>query len=760
MNRMFLMIFLIVTMIITSFLIVRAESEIIKHIIVEGTRIIEKNAILNKLDTKINEPLSEEKIAEDIKRIYSMGFFSDVFVEKDYLDDGLRLKFIVKEKPYIREIKFSGNKEFSEDDLKTQISTKRFSFMDEKRLNEDIEKIKKQYKEKGFYFIDVKYKIDAYKDRPGDVVVIFDINEGKKVRIDKIVFKGLNKFPPRKIKSVMETKEKWIFSWLTGRGTFKEEEMKNDYERIREFYNNEGYLEAKVIGHRVELNKKKNGLIVEVEIFEGERYTVVDVGVGGDAKDYESELLPKLKLRKNDIYRVSAIRDDIAFISEFMGNKGYAYSNTEPIFDVDEKNHQVKIIYHVTKGKLVYINRIIIEGNTKTRDNVIRRELNIIEGDLYNASKMKQSRNKLNRLGYFEDLNFIPQRIDYEKPEKEDEDLTDILIRLKERPTGFLTFGVGYSSVDQFMGSLQISQNNILGKGQKLTGRLQISNKSQEYDISFLEPWLFDKPIAGGIDVFNVKRKYTDYTKESTGFGLRSGYRISDDWSITGGYRFENAKVTDVKNTASQIIKDQIGKRITSAIYGNLIRDTRNDAFYPTEGSNFTFYLEFAGGLLGGDNEYFKSVVDYAKYFLLPWQHTISVHGQYGVITSYGGKKIPIYERFFLGGMYTLRGFESRSIGPKDPLTGDVLGGDRELFGNIEYIFPLIKEAGVRGVFFFDAGNAYNSKILPTELRYSVGAGIRWYSPMGPLRLEWGKNLNPKDNEKSSKWEFSIGTIF
>lgn len=737
-----------------------ADNEVIKKITIDGVRIIEKTAVLNKLDTRINDFLDEDKISEDIKRIYKMGFFADVYVEKIYEDVGLHIKFIVKEKPYIREIKFKGNKEISEDDLKTQISTKRFSFMDEKKLKDDVEKIIKQYKEKGYYFAEVNYSIDAYKDRPGDIVVTFDIKEGKKVRIDKIVFKGVNKFSSGKLKKVMETKESWIFSWITGSGTYKEDVMKDDYERIKEFYSNEGYLEAKVINHNVYLNKKKNGLIVEIEVYEGEKYTVVDVGVSGDAKEFENELIPLLKLKKNEIYKVSNIRDDISFLVEFMGNKGYAYANTEPLFDVDEKNHTVKITYHVTKGKLVQINRIVIEGNTKTRDNVIRRELNVIEGDLYNASNIKKSRIKLNRLGYFEDLNFVPQRIDYEKPEKEDEDLIDILIKVKERPTGFLTFGVGYSSVDQFLGSLQVSQNNLFGKGQKLSAKLQIGSKTQEYDISFLEPWLFGKPISGGVDVFKVKREYTDYTKESTGFGLKSGYRINDDWSVTGGYRFENAKVTDVAKTAAKTIKDQVGTRITSSIYGNLIRDTRNDAFYPTDGSSFTLYFEFAGGPLGGDNEYVKSVVDYAKYFLLPWQHTISIHGQYGIVEGYGDKKVPIYERFFLGGMYTLRGFESRSIAPKDPVTGDVLGGNRELFGNIEYIFPLIKEAGVRGVLFFDAGNAYNSNIFPTEFRYSVGAGIRWYSPMGPLRLEWGKNLNPKADEKSSKWEFSIGTIF
>lgn len=737
-----------------------ADDEVIREIIIEGTRIIEKSAILNKLDSKVNDILNKEKVSEDVKRIFKMGFFSDVYVEREYKDVGVVLKYVVKEKPYIREIKFIGNKEISEDDLKAVILTKRFSFMDERKLQSDFEKIKKQYQDRGYYFAEVKYQIEPYKDRAGDVIIVFNIKEGQKVKIEKITFKGVNQFSHKKIKSIMETKEKWLFSWITGSGTYKIEELKDDFERIREFYNNEGFIEAKVIGHKVELNEKKNGLIVEIEVYEGEKYTVVEVAVDGDAKEYEKDLLPLLKLKKSNTYKVSAIRDDISFLVEFMGNKGYAYANVEPLFDVDEKNHYVKITYHVTKGKLVHINRIVIEGNTKTRDNVIRRELNVTEGELYNAIKIKQSRNKINRLGFFEELNIIPQRVDYEKPLSEDADMMDMLIKVKERPTGFLTFGVGYSSVDQFLGSLQISQNNLFGKGQKLMGKLQIGTKSQEYDISFLEPWLFGKPVSGGFDIFKIKREYTDYTKESSGFGLKSGYRISDDWSITGGYRFENAKVTDVKNTASQIIKEQVGTKITSSINVNLIRDTRNDAFYPTDGSTFTYYLEVAGGPLGGDNEYVKSVVDYAKYFLLPWQHTISIHGQYGIIEALGGKKLPIYEKFFLGGMYTLRGFESRSIGPKDPKTGDVLGGNREFFGNIEYIFPLIKEAGVRGVFFFDTGNAFDANILPPELRYSVGAGIRWYSPMGPLRLEWGKNLNPKGDEKSSKWEFSIGTIF
>lgn len=737
-----------------------AESQVIKEIIVEGTKIIDKAAILNKLETKVGGIDEPSKVAEDIKRIYKMGFFSDVYVEKLDKEDGILVKFIVKEKPYIREIKFVGAKEISEDDLKALLTTKRFSFLDERKVAGDIEKIKKAYQDKGYYFAEVSYKIEPIKEKPQDMQVIFNITEGEKVRIKKIIFNGLQHFTPKRLKKEMETKEKWFLSWLTGSGTYKVDELKDDFERLKEFYGNEGFIEAKVISHKVYLNEEKDGLIVEINIYEGKRYKVSKVSVEGDAKEYEKDLSQKLKQKAGEIFKRINIRDDMTTIGDFMGDKGYAYANVEPLLNIKEDIGEIELSYYVSKGKLVYLNRIVTEGNTKTRDYVIRREILLSEGDLYNASRIKKSRDRVNRLGFFEDVGFIPQRVMYEKPESDDTDLMDLLVRVKERPTGYLTFGVGYSSVDQFMGTLQISQNNLFGRGQKLSAAVQASSKSQTYSISFFEPYLFGYNVSGGIDLFKTIREYTDYTKKSEGFGLRSGYRINEDWTVSGGYRYEVATVSNVSDYASQLIKDQVGIKQTSSINAGITRDTRNDAFYPTDGSYFNYYLELAGGPLGGDNNYIKSVVDAAKYVLLPWYHTISFHGQYGFVTGYGGKTIPIYEKFFLGGMYSLRGFKTRSIAPTDPVTGDVLGGSKELYGNAEYVFPLIKEAGVRGVFFFDVGNAYDGGMFPNEFRYSTGMGIRWYSPMGPLRLEWGKNLNPKDGEASAKWEFSIGTVF
>jgi outer membrane protein insertion porin family len=737
-----------------------ADQEMIKAVTVEGAKIIEKGAILSKIDTKVGTILEGKKIAEDIKRIYKMGFFSDIYFEKEEKDGGVLIKLIVREKPYIREIKFTGNKDSSEDDLKALIATKRYSFLDERKINADDEKIKKHYQDKGFYFVTVGHKVEPVKDKPADMQAVFVINEGKKVKISKIIINGIKNISQRRIKKEMETKEKWFLSWLTGSGTYKIEELKDDFERVREFYGNEGFIEAKVTGHKVYLNEKKNGLIVDVEIYEGKRYKVSDVKVGGDAKEHEALIIPKLKQKKNEFFKRSNIRNDMNIVGDFMGDKGYAYANIEPMMNVNEEKSSIELTYYSSKGKLVYINRFAIEGNNKTRDHVIRRELSLSEGELYNASKIKKSKNKINRLGFFEEANFIPQRVEYEKAENEEEDLMDMLIKVKERPTGYLTFGVGYSSVDAFMASIQISQNNLFGKGQKLTGSVQASSRAQTYSISFLEPYLLGYPVSGGFDVFKTYREYTDYTKDSTGFGLRSGYRINDDWGVSGGYRYEIAEVSNVALIASKSIRDQIGTKLTSSVHASLSRDTRNDAVYPTEGSSFSYSMELAGGVLGGDNYFIRNVVDGAKYYLLPWEHTLSFHGQYGTVSGYGGKVVPIYEKFFLGGMYNLRGFDSRSLAPRDPVTGDVLGGNKELFGNVEYILPLIKEAGVKWLFFLDAGNAYDSGFLPNEFRYSAGMGIRWYSPMGPLRLEWGKNLKPKDNEKSSRWEFSIGTVF
>lgn len=753
---------LFVFLIITVFVAVNlhAEELLIKSIVVEGTKIIDRAAILNKLETKVGEKEDKNKLAEDVKKIFKMGFFSDVYIDREEKNGEVYIKYIVKEKPYIREIKFNGNKDMSEDDLKALLTTKRFSFLDERKILADIDKIKKAYQDKGYYFAKVSYKIEANKEKFQDMQIVFNIEEGEKVKIKEIILNGVKQFKPSRIKKEMETKEKWFLSWLTGSGVYKADELKDDFERIKEFYGNEGYIEAKVVGHKVYLNEEKDGLILEINIYEGKQYKVKEIGVTGDAKEYEKDLIPKLKQKKNETFKRTNIRDDLTMLGDFMGDKGYAYANVEPMLNINEDKGEIDLSYYVSKGKLVNLNRIIIEGNTKTRDNVVRREILLNEGELYNASRLKKSKDRVNRLGFFEDVSFIPQRVLTEKPEDEEVDLVDLLVKVKERPTGYLTFGVGYSSVDQLMASVQISQNNLFGRGQKLSASVQASNKSQTYSISFFEPYLFGYNVSGGVDIFKTVREYTDYTKKSEGFGLRSGYRINEDWTVSGGYRYEIATVSDVSDYASQLIKDQVGTKQTSSVQAGITRDTRNDAFYPTDGAYFSYSIEWAGGFLGGDNNYFKSIVDGAKYFLLPWYHTISVHGQYGFVTGYGGKSIPIYERFFLGGMYSLRGFKTRGIAPIDPVTGDVLGGSKELFGNLEYIFPLIKEAGVRGVFFFDAGNAYDGGIFPNELRYSTGMGIRWYSPMGPLRLEWGKNLNPKDGEASAKWEFSIGTVF
>lgn len=737
-----------------------AEEKIIKGIIIQGNKIIQNQAILNKISSKVGEPFDTEKIANDIRKIYNMGFFDDVSAEELEKDGNFYLRFNLREKTYIKEIVFKGIDNVSEDDLRTQMSTKRYSFYDERKVFLDIEKLKKFYQDKGYFFVKISHKLEPIKDKPDDYQLVINIEEGEKIRIEKIKINGVKNFSPRRIKKEMETKEKWFLSWLTGSGVYKADELRDDFERIKEFYGNEGFISAKVVGHRVYLNEDKDGLIVEIDIDEGKRFFVEDLKIEGDAKIYEQEVIPKLKQKKGEIFKRSNVREDITYIGDFMGDKGYAYANVDPQLDINEEEAKIKLTYYVSKGSLVYINRIVIEGNTKTRDYVIRREISLDEGDLYSSSKLKKSKNKVNRLGFFEEVSFVPNRVDYLNLENKDEDLMDLLIRVKERPTGYLTFGVGYSSVDQFMASLQLSQNNLFGRGQRLSTTAQVSSKSQSYDVSFFEPYLFGSRFSGGVSIFQIKREYTDYTKKSKGFSLRSGYRFNEDWSSSFGYRYESATVLDVSIYASQLIKEQVGTTVSSSIFGSINYDTRNDAFYPTEGITFSYSLELAGGALGGDNKYIKSSVDTAKYFLLPWEHTISFHGQYGNVWSYGGKKIPIYEKFFLGGMYSIRGFVTRSIGPKDPVTGDVLGGTKMILGNVEYIFPLIKDAGVRGVLFFDIGNAFDNNIFPRDYKYSAGAGIRWYSPMGPLRLEWGKNLNPKNGEVSGKWEFSIGTVF
>lgn len=729
-----------------------APSAIISKIIITGNKRVDEQAVKAKLKSKAGELVSSDDLRDDIKAVYDMGFFEDVMADVATREKGTELNFIVKEKPVIKKVGIAGNKEIKDEKINGVITVKENAILNRTLLFENAEKIKALYATEGFYLA----KVEPVIERKDDAIaaVNFKIEEGDKVKVKRITIIGNKAFKEGKIKDIMDTSEVGFFSFMTKAGVYDEVVFQNDLNKIMAHYYDNGYIHASITDHLVSLSSDKRWFFITIALVEGEQYKVGKIDIKGDILTTKSELMEKVKITPGEIFSRKILTEDVSRLNDVYGDEGYANVNINPITGIDEKEKRADITFDIQKGELVYIERINISGNVNTRDKVIRREVELSEGALFSATDMKRSRNNLNRLGYFEKVSIAPQ------PGSSDDKVV-MNVDVKERPTGSISAGVGYSSVDKIIGTASISQSNFLGTGLKLDLSGTMSSKSERYQLGITEPWLFDKPISAGVDLFKLNREYPDFTRGSYGFDVRLGFPVYER-DVRGylTYKLEDVTVKDVSSGAAKLIKDQEGKKTTSSIDAVLKRDTRDDAFFPTEGSVTSLAVEFAGGPLGGDNSFIKYVAEGVKYFPLFWDTTFVTHGVIGYVQGFGGKDIPVYERFYLGGINTIRGFRTRTIGPRDTATNDIIGGDKEVFANFEYLFPLVTEQKVRGLIFYDAGNAYNGKIDLGDLRTSAGLGIRWFSPVGPLRLEWGRNLNRREGEKASQWEFTIGTVF
>ena len=724
----------------------------INKVIITGNRRVDEDAVKAKIKSKPGELFSSDDLRDDIKTIYDMGFFEDVMADIQDTDKGRELNFIVKERPIIKKVEIEGNKEIKTEKITGSITIKENTILNRTLLMENAEKIKALYATDGFYLA----KVEPLVNRKDDAIVEvkFKIEEGDKVKVKRITVIGSKAYNADEIKGMMDTKAVGFFSFLTKSGIFDEAVFQNDLNKIMAHYYDNGYIHASITDHLVSLSNDKRWFFITITLFEGEQYKVGKIDIKGDILTTKDKLMEKVKLTSDEIFSRKILNEDISRLSDVYGDEGYATVNINPVTSVDSKEKRVDVTFDIQKGELIYIERINISGNVNTRDKVIRREIELSEGTLFSATSMKRSRNNLRRLGYFEAVNITTQP-------GISENRMVLNVDVKERPTGQISAGIGYSSVDNLIGTASLSQSNFLGTGLKVELSGTVSSKSERYQLGFTEPWLFDKPISAGFDIFKTGRVYPDFTRDSYGFDVRAGFPVYER-DIRGylTYKLEEVTVKDVSPTAATLIKEQEGKKTTSSISGVLRRDTREDAFFPSEGSVTSLSVEFAGGPFGGDNDFVKYIADGIKYFSLFWDTTLSVHGTIGYVQSFNGKDIPVYERFYLGGINTIRGFKTRGVGPKDLTTNEVIGGDTEVFGNLEYLFPLVTEQRVMGLVFFDAGNAFNGEVNFGDLRMSAGLGIRWFSPVGPLRLEWGYNLDRRLGEDESQWEFTIGTVF
>ena len=722
----------------------------------------------------------------------------NVQVDIKSIPQGKEVIFIVAEKPSIKEILVKGNNKVKLDDIKEKITLKIRSILNLEKVKEDSEQIRKLYFSKGYYGVKVEYKVDYLETN--EAVVTFTISEGPKGRIQKIVFKGNKKIKSSRLKKVMTTKQGNIFSFITQTGTLDEDVLKNDLQLLSAYYFDQGYLEAKISEPKVDFSKPKK-IRIEIEITEGPQYHIGNIDFKGDVLTTKEALFKVLKIKRGDIYSNSAIRREINGLTGAFADQGYAFVEINPETSVDNKNLLVHLTFEIEKKRTVHYERIQIVGNTKTRDKVIRRELKVAEGELYGAGKMNKSRDRLKRTGYFKEVEFTTSR-------GSTEEKINLDIKVEEAPTGAVTFGIGYSSLESLVGSASVSDRNLFGLGYHGMLRFSLGAETQNFKLSFTDPYFLGYPFSGGIDLYHERVETFDtYAYQTTGGALRFGKELTEQSRVDLSYKLENINVYDIDElVASDYIKEQKGRRLTSAISLTPSIDTRDDYYNPRRGGVHSLFVQNAGGILGGDNYFVKVLGKTSWFFPLPLNSALNLRGQAGVVMPYGGKvtvrindpvydsdgnltgyterilekdRLPIYEKFFVGGITTMRGFRYGMAGPIDK-NEEPQGAKKMVVFNAELIFPLSREIGLRGAFFFDVGKGFdtwkgktsrsidtsgstpvmNRKLGLFPLRFAAGPGIRWFSPFGPIHIDIGFNLDPRKGEKRHVIDFTAGTVY
>jgi outer membrane protein insertion porin family len=764
------------------------EGRVVDRIDIRGNQRVEEEAIRVRLGIRQGEPLDEKQVDDDIRSIYRMGFFSDVSAEVAPDDGGSILTYVVKERPFVRSVAIEGAKKIDKEELEGTLRVRPNTILDPEKARAGIAEAKKLYEKKGYLDAKIDYVTESVGNN--EVNVKFTVDEGKPVRIHKINFEGNRAFSDRELKKVMATKEKWFLSFITGAGNLDREVLNTDEERLTAYYYEHGYIDVKIDDPLIKRDEK--GLEVTFKIDEGDVYQFGEVQLAGELLPELASLSERLKAKSGETFRPSELRDDINKVTEAYGDLGYAFVNVTPDTHVDPEAKKVAVTYQVTRGPEVYIDRILISGNTKTRDKVIRRELELQEQRRFSGSKLRRSQERLKRLGFFEDVSITTRKADRD-------DRLDLVVDVREGSTGAFSAGAGVSSGESFLFNVRLQEINLFGRGQRVVLNADFGSIRRNLSLSFTEPYFLDTQLSAGVDAYNWLLDFNEFTRGGTGGAIRLLYPFTAlGWDKILGvslvdtrlgleYRIENAEITNVSSNAASVIRAEQGTSLTSSIIPRIYRDTRNHPFDPTSGSLQDVSFEFAG--LGGDSKFYKAE-SRARWYFPFWNSprfgifTFSTGWTFGFGEGYGGgqRDLPLFERYFPGGINSVRGYGVRSLGPRipvfaqqrepntvcTPLDGqcqgelirrDEVGGSSELVFNNEVIFPLAQSLGLKGVVFFDAGQAYSVSqgIDFGGMRTAAGVGVRWLSPIGPLRIEVGFPLNPRVGDNTQTILFSFG---
>ncbi len=743
--------------------------KIVTAIEVKGNKAISTNTIISKMKTRLGSLYQENVISDDLKRLYLLGFFDEgIKIDTQDYKDGIKVIVTVVERPIIEKITFLGVRRLTMKDekLKESLKSKETQYLDYPNLAEDVRTLKKMYEKMGYSQVQIDYQLDLNKET-NKAKIQFNVAEGKRVRIKNIFIEGNRAFLSRRILRLMKTKRAWFFN----AGVLKDEVLKEDMERLKSFYHKEGFADA-VIDYEVKPDSRRPfWLYIRLNLQEGKKYLVGNVTIQGNKDIPEKDILAQVKeCTPGKVFSQEALKQDIANIQSLYFDRGYIMVNVQEATALNPHTGRTDISYSIVENEIAYVDKIKVRGNVKTKDIVIRRELRIRPQDRFDGEKLRRSKERLQNLGFFEEISYDTE--DTQVPNKK-----DLVVEVKETKTGAFSFGGGYSSVDEFVGFVEIEQKNFdwrnfpyfTGDGQNLKFRAAFGTVSDNLTLSFTEPWLFDYPVSFGFDGYKESRQRESdigygYDEDITGGDLRLGKEISEYTRANLTYRYDNIDITNITEDAGDDLKKEYGSNTISSMQLGLTYDSRDNVFDPLRGDIWDGSLECAGGPFAGDKDFLKFIGRASHYFPLWRGSTLELRARVGLADSYGNSEsIPIYERFFAGGAYTIRGYHERKIGPIDPVSKDPLGGDSMLVGNAEYTYPLFNFLKIAA--FYDVGNVWAkfNKLGSGGLKSGVGLGLRIRTPIGPIMLDYGIPLNKEpgeDTKGSGRFHFSMSHGF
>jgi outer membrane protein insertion porin family len=734
------------------------DQPLITQIDVVGARKVEEATVRFKLKSRAGDPYSPEVVREDIKALYGLGFFEDIVVQADIFEGGLKLTFVLREKPSIQSIRLVGNRKLAADKIKAKIDLVEGGIIPPGALSKNGEKIRLFYEEEGYY----QAQVEGVEDRisPQEVNVTFNIVEGDKFDVGEIRIIGNKYLKEKDIKDKLQTSELYLFFFG---GTLKREELRRDLDRIRAYYLDTGFLDIAVEEPEIQLDTQKKKLRILIRVQEGPQYRIAELNITGNRLFTESEVRAVIKSYSGGIFSREMLQGDVTAITDGYAQRGYLFADVAPITDIQRADTTVKVSLEILEGRQAYINRIEISGNARTRDKVIRREIPLLEGDVANSAQLQVTRRNLQNLGYFDDVKVDTKRATVE-------DRVDVTVDVKEKPTGAFTIGGGFSSVDGAIGVTSISQNNMFGLGKRASISVQIGQKANRGNAVYTDPHFLDTDflVEPRIYANNTRGLQTNigYNQANEGGAVTVGHHLVELVFASMMYGYERVRIKDVTDSAPELVVKQAaesgGESKTSALTFSLSRDARDSFTEPTRGLLATASVEYAGGFLDAVNNFTKYSLDLSQYFPL-WGKLIGhLRGNIAYGDSFGSTPgLPVQERYFLGGINSVRGFKNYSISPKDPVTDNPEGGNKAFFINSEILFPLYAAMKMRGIVFFDMGNAFDEGTpFKWAVKRSVGIGIRFTSPLGAIRLELGYNLAREYPEKREVLHFTAGTAF